>query len=441
MSPGRRLPLLYFGLAHLCLACAFAAVVLVPMAVAGFYYHPRALAVVHLVTLGWITASILGALYMIVPMALGGRLPVGRADYWVFGAYLLGATGVASHFWREEPVGMAWSAVMAAVAAFWVSGRAAKAVRAARIPSEVKTHFFLAFFNLLLAASLGVALSFDKLRDLLPGTSLDHVVAHAHLAALGWATMMVMAAGYRLLPMILPAAPPTGPWVWAGAVLMETGVLGLSLSLYVGGGPVAQFAALCAAGLAVFISRVVWMLRHRRPPPQTLRRPEIGRFHIAASFLWLAVAVVSGLAVACAPTAPWRQQAILVYGAAGLVGFLSQIVVGVAGRIVPLWIWLAEIGGRDHQRRPPSPYSLADRRLQIAVLALWTGGVPLVAAGLGLDRMVLIRSGAALLTLAAIGGSWQLGLVWRTARRAGLAEGTGKQARRPVLSPPAQRGG
>ena len=33
--------------------------------------RPRALAVVHLVTLGWITASILGALYMIVPMALG----------------------------------------------------------------------------------------------------------------------------------------------------------------------------------------------------------------------------------------------------------------------------------------------------------------------------------------------------------------------------------
>jgi hypothetical protein len=58
----------------------------------------------------------------------------------------------------------------------------------------------------LLAASLGVAVGFDKLRDLLPGTSLDHVLAHAHLAVLGWATMMVMAAGYRLLPMILPVA-------------------------------------------------------------------------------------------------------------------------------------------------------------------------------------------------------------------------------------------
>ena len=509
-APGRRLPLLYLGLAHLCLAAAFAAVALVPAAVAGFYYHPRALAVVHLVTLGWITASILGALYMIVPMALAargrsldgrvagamgpdarrhaagdavpssrrgnaadgpmppatrratrgfgppaallvvddvpastppralhanrkplsrdhpdfyhglldGRLPAGRADVWVFALYAIGATGIASHFWLVEPVGMAWSAALAAAAALWVTGRAARAVRAARIPREVEAHFQLAFFNLLLAASLGVAVAFDKLSDLLPGSSLDHVLAHAHLAALGWATMIVMAAGYRLLPMILPAAPPTGPWVWVGAAVLEVGVLGLSLSLYAGSGPVAAWAALCAAGIAVFVSRVAWMLRHRRPPPQTLRLPEIGRFHIAAAFVWLAIATALGLAIAFAPAAAWRQRAILVYGAAGLVGFLSQIVVGVAARIVPLWIWLAEIGGRDHPERPPSPYSLADRRLQIAILALWTAGVPLLAAGLALDAWTPIRLGAALLALAVLGGSWQLTIIWRTARRA-----------------------
>ena len=419
MVSGHRLPLYYLALAHLCLGTAFAAVALVPESVAGFYYHPRALAVVHLVTLGWITASILGALYMIVPMALGGRLPVGRADFWALAIYAVGVTGMASHFWLEESLGMAGSAVMAAVAALWVAGRAARAVQAARLPPEVKAHFHLAFANLLLAASLGVAVAFDKLRDLLPGTSLDHVVAHAHLAAIGWATMMVVAAGYRLLPMILPAAPPRGAWVWAGAALLEAGVLGLAASLYAGGGPVAPFAVLCAAGLGVFLSRVAWMLRRRRPRPATLRGLEIGRCHLAAALLWLVAAVGLGLAIALAPRAAWRQSAILAYGAAGLVGFLSQAVVGVAGRIVPLWLWLGEVGGRPREGRPPSPYSLADRRLQIAVLALWTAGVPLLAVGLWLDGRELVRAGGALLALAAAAGLWQLVLTWRTARRVG----------------------
>ena len=61
------LPVLYFGLAHLSLAVAFGEVAIEPWKVAGFFYHPRMIAVVHLLTLGWISASILGALHLVGP--------------------------------------------------------------------------------------------------------------------------------------------------------------------------------------------------------------------------------------------------------------------------------------------------------------------------------------------------------------------------------------
>ncbi len=232
--------------------------------------------------------------------------------------------------------------------------------------------------------------------------------------------MMVMAAGYRLLPMVLPAPPPTGRGIRAGAATAQVGVLGLAVTLYTGRGALAPFALLFAAGVGVFLSRVGWMLRHRRPPSAARPRPGIARFHVAAALVWLTVATALGLAVALAPTAPWRQSAILLYGAAGLVGFLAQVVVVVAGRTVPLGLWPADIGGRDQADRPPSPDSPAHRRLWLAVLALWTVGVPLLLAGLGLDDHLLIRAAAILLTLAALGGSGRLGIAWRSARRAGL---------------------
>ena len=72
--PARWVPLLYFGFAHLCLAAALLALAVTPRSLLGFYYHPRMLAVVHLLTLGWITSHILGALYLIAPMALRTRL-------------------------------------------------------------------------------------------------------------------------------------------------------------------------------------------------------------------------------------------------------------------------------------------------------------------------------------------------------------------------------
>ena len=57
-----------------------------------------------------------------------------------------------------------------------------------------------------MAATLGVLIGFDKVYHFLPGFVLSNVIAHAHLAAIGWAAMMVVGIAYRLLPMILPAA-------------------------------------------------------------------------------------------------------------------------------------------------------------------------------------------------------------------------------------------
>ena len=75
--PARWIPLLYFGLAHLSLGVAFGTLAFEPQSLVGFFYHPRMLAVVHLVTLGWITSSILGAFYIVGPLALRMPLPAG----------------------------------------------------------------------------------------------------------------------------------------------------------------------------------------------------------------------------------------------------------------------------------------------------------------------------------------------------------------------------
>jgi hypothetical protein len=73
--PPRLRPILYFGVAHVAFALACLAVALDPRGVSGFFYHSRMLAIVHLVTPGWITNSILGSLYMVGPIALRLWIP------------------------------------------------------------------------------------------------------------------------------------------------------------------------------------------------------------------------------------------------------------------------------------------------------------------------------------------------------------------------------
>ncbi len=77
----RRLVALYLWTAHASLACAFFLTAWNPLAVAGFFYHARIVAIVHLVTIGWIAMSILGMAYVVLPLACGVALPVRRGDY------------------------------------------------------------------------------------------------------------------------------------------------------------------------------------------------------------------------------------------------------------------------------------------------------------------------------------------------------------------------
>src|SRR5689334_11057089 len=109
--PPRLLPVLYFGVSHVAFGLACFVVARDPRGVAGFFYHARMLAIVHLVTLGWITTSILGSLYIVGPIALRAWIPATWLDYTAFTLVLVGIVGMVAHFWLEEYGGMAWSAM------------------------------------------------------------------------------------------------------------------------------------------------------------------------------------------------------------------------------------------------------------------------------------------------------------------------------------------
>jgi hypothetical protein len=101
---------LYLSTAHVSLACAFLVTAWNPWAVAGFFYHARIVAIVHLVTIGWIAMSILGSVYLVLPLACGQAFPARRGDYAAYGLVVVGLIGMVAHFWISEFSGMAWSA-------------------------------------------------------------------------------------------------------------------------------------------------------------------------------------------------------------------------------------------------------------------------------------------------------------------------------------------
>jgi len=403
--PARLLPVLYFGSAHLFLAAAFSVIALDPRDVTGFFYHPRMVAVVHLMTLGWISLSILGAIYVISPMALRMPMPVRRWDYFAYALVTAGTLGMVSHFWLGEYGGMPWSAATVLVGLSHVAIRVLRGLRSAPIQPAVKLHLVFAFLNVLAAGGVGVLLAFDKRYPFLPAHGLSNVYAHAHLAGLGWASMMVIGTGYRLLPMVLPSAMPQGRGVYASAILLEAGVLGLFLAFLLRSALLPIFALIVVGGFAAFFIHVGWMRRHPRPAPAGLPRPDYGVRQAMQAMTYLALSAVLGVLLAFAPESEWTLKTAAAYGALGLVGFLAQMVVGMEARILPVFAAYHANLNACHTGPVVRPHEMPDRRIQAAVLTLWGAGVPALACGLFFEMVPLVATaGWLLLTAAALGG-------------------------------------
>jgi hypothetical protein len=415
--PSSALPLVYFAGAHGCLALAFGALAVEPGMAGAFYYAPKILALVHLVTLGWISGSILGALYIVMPLAFGVPMRATRLDVMACLAFWSGLAGMVGGFsaGRFDVVGGASLAVLAAVIAIGLP--VVRGLRHARAPRGVSLHVGLAFGNLATAGIAGLLLALSHLWTRVVWSPLSLAAAHAHLAVLGWATMMIVGVSYRLIPMFLPAAMPEGSRLGASAVLLEIGALGVAGSLALESTPLPWLAFVVAA-LAVFLRSVRWVVQRRRPRPVELPRRDWSTWQTHVAILYLVVAVSIGLRLAIAGG---DSTAVWIYGTTGLVGFVSQMVIGISGRLLPMLAWYRACEKGDGVLPARSVHALIVPRLALAVFVLWAVGVPGLLFGIALGRAALVAVSASLLV---VGVTANAGHIAAMLRRAGSTPGS-----------------
>jgi hypothetical protein len=400
LSPSSALPLAYYLVAYAGFIGALLVLVADPALPAASFYQPRFVALVHLVTLAWLTGSILGSLYIAGPLALRVPMPAGRADWIAFGAFVFGASGMVAHFWINTYDGMACSAIFLVGAVAWVGGRVMRGLARSTIAWGVRLHVALAFLNIFAAAALGIAIGFDRSRGFLPVSPLSTMFAHAHIAAVGWVTMLVIGLSYRLIPMMLPAAMPAGRALALSAVLLQIGIMALTVHFVTNSIPAWPGALIIVGAVASFIARVRSMLARRLPRPPALPARDWSTWQTHMAFAWLLIAVAIGLALTLGAPDGDVLRLMWIYGVAGLVGFLAQMVAGVQGRLVPLYAWYraSASGGvplRAANALPSAPFARS-------IFLCWAAAVPLLAWGLPYEDHAAIRLGAVVL-LAGLG--------------------------------------
>ena len=394
-APSIALPLRYLLAAGAAFVLAALGVPWLASELAGHYYHPRILALTHAVALGWITMTIMGATYQLVPIVLERPLWSERLARWQFVVLAGGIVGMVAHFSVGHSSGLLWAAglVSLGVAAHVVN--VGLSLRGCGRWTFTARLMGLALAGLALTALFGATLAASRLWPILGGDRLALVQAHFHLALFGWVAPMVLGVAARLYPMFLLAREPEG---WPGHLQLSglavgvpavvAGLIAWPVLLPVG-------AAAIAAALASHMAWVAGMVWNRKRP--TL---DWGLRLALSGTICLVPGVLTGLALAGGLLA--GSRAALAYAVLALGGWISLTIAGMMLKIVPFLVWQQVYAPRVGRAPVPTLGQLSSPTSEAAASVLLVGGTLALAAAVAAGDPAWIRAAGVVLALGAL---------------------------------------
>jgi hypothetical protein len=358
------------------LAGALGLIWIAPELASGMYLSPHVAGITHLFTLGWLTTTIFGALYQLMPVALGAPLRwprIAHASFWTFvpGVGLF-ACGVAegSIALHHAGVGLVGLGVVLAVVNI--------ACTLPRARSRDVTWGAIAIAITFLSSTLvlGIVLLHNIHTGFLAAARARVLATHLHVAIVGWAFMMIIGVSHRLLPMFLLAHGADTRWTKRALCTAALGVVTLGVGLNLPWHAIAWIGALLLEiSLGCFAYQAFNFYRKR-----VRKNVDVGMRFAATAVAFMFTAAVLGPLVLWRGTADARLATVYVLTA--LLGGIVLYVVGFFYKIVPMLAWTARFRGRVGAGAVPTVAALYSARVAEVQLAAMALGIIVLGASI-----------------------------------------------------------
>jgi len=349
---------------------------------AGADWGLSGLAHVHLLLVGWVCVTIMGAMTQFVPVWSGVDLHSRRLAVAQLGLVAVGLAGFAVALVAGA---LAWlpPAGGLLLAGFWVFAyNVGRSLRRADGLDVTERHFAQTLGYVVVVTALGFALAVDFAEPILASAGLVRaqvVAAHATLAAFGVILTTVVGALYQLATMFTQTE--------LGAVderlrrveelTYPVGVVALAVGRGIGAEAVALAGAvLVLVGLLAFSA----VLARKLSETRVERTPMLSRYGVVALALtaWALAAAPAWLAAPTDPATVFGPAGVGHFLLAGVVGF---VLLGTLYHVVPFIVWIRRYSDRVGLEPVPMIDDLYDDRLAAVDFWLALGGLGLLLVG------------------------------------------------------------
>lgn len=342
------------------------------------------LAALHLVTLGTLAMTAIGASLQLLPVATRRTVGGSRAPALIWWLYTPGVAVAALGMGAAAPAVLATGAVAVVVALAAFAVLLARNLLGAKGMPIVVAHGWAAAASLAVTLATAVALAGSYVGWTSVGRSAG-LALHVVLAAFGFMGMLALGLSYILVPMFALAQAPDDRTAWisyasATAALAAAGVAAIGVA------PRLLYTLAAGAG-AVAVSL---HLRLMTVALATGMRRHLGRSFALVRIGWALLVLALPLGLAVAHEVELAAVGTL-FGVVLVAGWLLTFLLGILQRIVP---FLASMHAARGKGLPPTPSALtADRPLRIH-FGCHLAALALLAAGVVADSALAVRAAA-----------------------------------------------
>ena len=336
-------------------------------------WTPGALALTHLITVGFMLQVMLGAMQQLLPVVAGANMvrPLWVASV-VHASLTVGTLALAAAFLSYQPWLFGTAALLLGAGVLVFITSAARALLGVASDHATVGGLKLALLGLAATLVLGLVMAVALAGSLnLPLLSLTTL--HLAWGLLGWGAVLVAAVAYVVVPMfqLTPAYPdrfmrhfaPVALGIvalWTAAELAEWETPSSLL---------ASAATLAGASLAAITLALARRSKRAKLDPTQLCWRLATLCTLVASAVWLAAALIPALA-------QWPGWPLL-WGVLVLLGGFVSAMVGMLYKIVPFLVWLHLRNlGRGKVSAPNMKQVLAESDMR---QHLWLHGLALLA--------------------------------------------------------------
>lgn len=345
--PPLSLPMRHFAFAAISFWVFAVSFLIAQESLLGFSFNAFLwLGTVHVLTLGWITMTMLGVMVQMATVLWETSL---RGQGWIRAGWWLMAVGIVvlvGAFW----VGTSWYALPAyflAIPVIFYLGAMIRTMWNAPKLDWTGFHMAWAMGYLIALVTVAVLLASDRHRGTIFHDPDGALIAHIHLALVGWVSLTIMGASYKLVSMFALAHTTSRTAGRIAFGLGNVGLIGLAVdALFLGRRWMPFWSIVLGVAYLAYLSqmREIFSVRHRRLDPSL----SFTLLALAGGAMWVGLGL--GLAFGWLEDTTETRAA---YVFSVLVGWVTPFILGQIHKIAPFLVWTRLFQSNAWKGSPP----------------------------------------------------------------------------------------